>query len=460
VKKTTPSSVPAPQAAAEPSGSLLVPPAGMRDLLPPESRARRKVSEQLQQVFERHGYELITTPLFEHVDVFERGLTLDPRDLLRFVEPDSGEIAALRPDMTPQIARVVATRLSELPAPYRIRYEGTVIRRRRGRARRQRQLAQVGIELIGLDGPHADAEVIRVAAQACQAAGLADFRIELSEVGVGRALLSEHGEALFAQAAAALAQKDEAHLLALLEGAGIDARARERIAGVLHMHGDLSVLGEAKRLVAGTPAAQHLENLERVAELLFDMGLGPLLGVDLGEVRGAGYYTGVSFGVFARGPGEAVASGGRYDQLLARYGKPLPATGAGIDVENLLWALDYAGAAWREHGALRFLVAGEEPTRVRACADAIREAGFTATSLPDADREQAQRYAAAWSIELVILLSGHADGLALCSGRSERRELHGELSPPEIEELVAWARAAQAPSPLDARAPSRGETQE
>src|SRR5262245_49231384 len=77
--------------AARPSGALLAPPAGMRDLLPPESRARRKVSEQLQQVFERHGYELITTPLFEHVDVFERGLTLDPRDLLRFVEPDSGE---------------------------------------------------------------------------------------------------------------------------------------------------------------------------------------------------------------------------------------------------------------------------------------------------------------------------------------------------------------------------------
>jgi ATP phosphoribosyltransferase regulatory subunit len=436
-----------PEATAQPSGSLLMPPAGMRDLLPPESRARRKVSDQLQLVFERHGYELITTPLFEHVDVFERGLTLDPRDLLRFVEPDSGEIAALRPDMTPQIARVVATRMSELPAPYRLRYEGTVIRRRRGRARRQRQLAQVGIELIGLDGPHADAEVIRVAAQACRAAGLSDFRVELSEVGVGRALLSEHGDALFAQASAALAQKDEAHLLALLERAGVDARARDRIAAVLHLHGDLSVLGEAKRLVAGTAASVHLDNLERVAELLFDMGLGPLLGVDLGEVRGAGYYTGVSFAVFARGPGEAVASGGRYDQLLARYGTPLPATGAGIDVENLLWALDHAGAAWREHGAVRFLVAGDDAARVRACADAIRESGFTAASLPDADLEQARRYASAWSIELAIVLQGHSAGVALRLGQSEQREIQGELSSAEIEGLAAWAREAAGAQP-------------
>ncbi len=419
----------------------------MRDLLPPESRARRKVSEQMQAVFERHGYELVTTPLFEHVDVFERGLTLDPRDLLRFVEPDSGEIAALRPDMTPQIARVVATRLSELPAPYRLRYEGTVIRRRRGRARRQRQIAQVGIELVGLDGAHADAEVIRIAAQACSAAGLVNFRIELSEVGVGRALLAEHGDALFAQAAEALAQKDEAHLLALLDRAGVDARARDRIAGVLHLHGDLSVLSEAKRLVVGTPAAAHLDNLERVAELLFDMGLGPLIGVDLGEVRGHGYYTGVSFGLFAKGPGEAVASGGRYDQLLGHYGKPLPATGAGIDVENLLWALDHAGAPWRERGAVRFLVAGDDAARVRALSDAIRESGFTAASLPETDAQRALRYASAWSIDLTILLQGHSGALALRPAHPEPRELHGELSPDDIEALAIWARAA---SPAEA----------
>lgn len=441
MKKSVPSQPPF-ALGAEPAASLLNPPAGMRDLLPPESRARRKVSEQLQTVFERYGYELVTTPLFESVEVFERGLSLDPRDLLRFVEPDSGEIVALRPDMTPQIARVVSTRLVALPPPFRVRYEGTVIRRRRGRARRQRQIAQVGIELIGLASAEADAEVIRIAAESVRAAGLSDFRIELSEVGVGRALLSEHGPALFGLAADALAQKDEARLLKLLDAAGVESKARERIAAVLHLHGDLRVIGEAKRLVAGTPAAQHVESLERVAQLLFDMGFGPQLGVDMGEVRGAGYYTGVSFGLFARGPGEAVASGGRYDQLLARYGKSQPATGAAIDVENLLWALDHAGGTWRERGAVRFLVAGGEESRLRASADLVRAAGYPTSTLPAADAAQARAYASAWSIDLILVQA--ASGLtAHRIGDNSSRELAGELSSSDVDALAAWARGAK-----------------
>jgi len=422
--------------------AVLNPPAGMRDLLPPESRARRKVSEQLQNVFERYGYELVTTPLFESVEVFERGLSLDPRDLLRFVEPDSGEIAALRPDMTPQIARVVSTRLVELPSPYRIRYEGTVIRRRRGRARRQRQIAQVGIELIGLASAEADAEVVRTVAEAVRAAGLSDFRIELSEVGVGRALLSEHGDALFNLASDALAQKDEARLLKLLNAAGVDSKARARIAAVLHLHGDLNVIAEAKQLVAGTSAAPHVASLERVAQLLSELGFGAQLGVDLGEVRGAGYYTGVSFGLFARGPGEAVASGGRYDQLLARYGKSQPATGAAIDVENLLWALDHAGGSWRERGAVRFVVAGGDEALLRSQADVVRAAGYPASTLPGADPAIARAYASAWSIDVTLLQS--ASGLtAERSGDNDHRELKNGLSSSDVDALAAWARGAQ-----------------
>src|SRR6202008_3710748 len=100
-------------------------------------------------------------------------------------------------------------------------------------------------------------------------------------------------------------------------------------------------------------------------------GLGSRLGVDLGEIRGAAYYTGVSFALYASGPGEAVASGGRSDQLLERYGRPQPATGAGIDLENLLWALDNAGHAWRERGGVRFLVTAADGERRRQAADQL-----------------------------------------------------------------------------------------
>jgi ATP phosphoribosyltransferase regulatory subunit len=412
------------------SNEAITPLPGMRDLLPPESHARRKVSEQLQHVFESYGYDLITTPLFERVEVFERGLTLDPRDLLRFVEPDGGEVAALRPDITPQIARVVSTRLTDYPPPFRLRYEGTVIRRRRGRARRQRQISQVGIELLGIYGTEADVEVIRLTADACSAAGLSDFRIELSDVGVGRALLSDD---LLAIAAEPLARKDAAQLEKVLESAGVASAERARIAALAHLHGGLEVLDEAQALVRGTPAAPHVENLREVAQRLVALGFGPRLGVDLGEIRGAGYYTGVSFALYARGPGEAIASGGRYDQLLAQYGAPLPATGAGIDVENLLAALDFAGLHWRRRDTPRLVVAGEATDTLAAH---VREAGVIAAALPGADAAQARNYARAWAYDAALLTQGGSLSVVR-AGDGETLS----LSRLDLDALIVWARA-------------------
>jgi ATP phosphoribosyltransferase regulatory subunit len=407
--------------------------------LPPESRARRHVSEQLQRVFERYGYELVTTPLFERVEVFERGLTLDPRDLLRFVEPESGDVAALRPDITPQIARVVSTRLSDLPPPWRIRYEGTVIRRRRGRARRQRQIAQVGIELIGLPNGEADLEVVRLAAEACEAAGLARYRIELSEVGVGRALLHDLDAPALREASNALARKDETLLLDVLARAGLDAKSRSRLGKLAHLHGDLSVLDEAEALVRGSPAQSHLESLKRVADQLVALGLGPSLGVDLGEIRGAGYYTGVSFALFAPGPGEAVASGGRYDQLLERYGAPQPATGAGIDLENLLWALDHAGHPWRDPAAVRFVVTGTEPNAT-ALREALHKSGLVAAMLPDRDHAQAAAYARAWNYDAVLLVE--ANQTTAVRSRDGIKCALDAFSGTDIQRLCQWAQTS------------------
>src|ERR1700723_3376012 len=133
----------------------------MRDLLPEEARSRRALARRVLDRFALAGYALVTPPAFEFADVLERGLgALDPADVLRFVEPESGEVAALRPDMTPQIARMIATRLRGRPPPVRLGYEGTVLRRRSGRARKHRQIPQEGVELAGVPGPEGDLELI------------------------------------------------------------------------------------------------------------------------------------------------------------------------------------------------------------------------------------------------------------------------------------------------------------
>src|SRR5712691_2241336 len=178
-----PSKPPPPVLRAGPASAVAAPnhplPAGMRDLLPPEAAQRRRLSRRLLDHFALHGYDLVTPPAFELAEVLERGLgTLDPRDVLRFVEPESGEVAALRPDVTPQIARMIATRLRDRPPPFRLSYEGTVLRRTSGRARKSRQIAQVGVELAGLGDAEGDLEVLELAADALRACGLQRFTID------------------------------------------------------------------------------------------------------------------------------------------------------------------------------------------------------------------------------------------------------------------------------------------
>src|SRR4051812_30004585 len=159
----------------------------MRDLLPGEAESRRRLARRVLEHFALSGYALVIPPAFELAEVLERGLgTLEPREVLRFVEPESGEIAALRPDMTPQIARMAATRLADRPVPMRLCYEGTVLRRRHERARRHRQILQAGVELIGVAGPDGDLELLYLAASAARAAGLTDFVVDLGHAEIAR----------------------------------------------------------------------------------------------------------------------------------------------------------------------------------------------------------------------------------------------------------------------------------
>src|SRR5260221_4928492 len=219
-----PSKPPSPVLRAGPASAVAAPnhplPAGMRDLLPPEAAQRRRLSRRLFDHFALYGYELVTPPAFELAEVLERGLgTLDPRDVLRFVEPESGEVAALRPDVTPQIARMAATRLSDRPRPMRLCYEGTVLRRRQERARKHRQIPQAGVELLGVRGPEGDIELMSLAVSSARAAGLSDFVLDLGHADIARAMLNEFPAPLEATILNALAHKDTAILADLVRGA-------------------------------------------------------------------------------------------------------------------------------------------------------------------------------------------------------------------------------------------------
>lgn len=413
----------------EPTSIPLAPPAGMRDLLPPEADARAWLSSKLIRCFARWGYQRVTTPPFEHAEVIERGLdALDRRDLLRFVDPSTGEVALLRPDITPQIARIVATGLGDRPAPHRLAYAATVVRQRRGRARRQRALAQAGVECIGLAHLDADAEVIRLAAAALGEVGLPSYRIELGLVALAKGALTRVRESARADVEAALLLKDRATLASAV--AGEPAAVRRALVGAASLYGEPREVLAGARKVFGPSAA--LTELARVVSRLEDL---PLV-VDLGEIRGMTYYTGVSFTLLAEGPGEPVGSGGRYDGLMARFGAPAPATGFGLDLANLEWALHRAGHPVRPERTPSFVVGGGRAADREAVAGRIRAAGFVAAVVPVRGAGPALDYARRWGYDAAVVCDARGAEVRRLADGAQRR-----LPKTDLSTLGPWARA-------------------
>lgn len=413
----------------------LAPPGGMRDLLPPASMARAVLRQRVMETFALHGYQRVTTPPFEYAEVLERGLeNVDRRDVVRFVEPDTGEVALLRPDITPQVARIVATRMQSRPGPWRLCYEGTVIRRRRGRARLHQQIFQSGVECVGIKGADGDAEVIEIAARTCEAVGLTKYAIELAQVNVGRHALQEVPDDAREAVIDALLRKDGRLLQRRLRSAGVPARGQKELLTLVDLYGDASVIRDARKKLRAKAVSNSLDELERVLDRLVSAGLGPI-GIDLGELRGQSYYTGVSVTLLADGPGEPVGQGGRYDQLLGRYGDAAPATGFAFDIDNLEWALTKAGANLHAEVPPRALVAGGSPARRRNVSEILRAAGVRAAASSDKDAKTVRQFAKAWEYDLLLRLEGKgAKVTRLRDGRSRTVSLDAGA----ISELKTW----------------------
>ncbi|MBX3162776.1 MAG: ATP phosphoribosyltransferase regulatory subunit, partial [Deltaproteobacteria bacterium] len=335
-------------------------PSGVRDFLPRAASRRVALADRVTRVFEAWGYARIITPVFECADVLERGLGHDARAAaIRFVEPGTGEVVALRPDITAQVARLVATRLADHEAPFRLCYEGPVYRMsgRLADELGQREILQAGIELV--DRPEGrpegrpesrgddeatevagDAEVLAVAAAALAAAQLPETRLDLGHVAPLRHVLdSVASEETRARLAAALARKDRA---------GLRACARElppEIAPLAEALGSLfgparPTLARARELPWPDEVRAALARVDATLAAFAELAdpEAPPVTIDLGEIRGFDYYTGMRFAGYAHGAPDAVLRGGRYDALIGRYGRAARATGFAVDLEALAQA--------------------------------------------------------------------------------------------------------------------------
>jgi ATP phosphoribosyltransferase regulatory subunit len=360
----------------------------MRDGLPAEARAQTELGRRIIGSFELHGYELVNVPMFEYAEVLERGLgALELSEVLRFVEPETGAVVALRPDMTPQVARLLATRLADAPLPARLCYQGSVLRRRRERARRHRQIPQAGVELVGAPGLAGDLEILTVAASTIRATGLAEFVIDLGHAGVTTSLLEGLPADHVSGIVEALNLRDEREAVARAERAGLTGPALRALGSLPELHGGADLWERAERALAGTRALNAVRELRQLVDAAEARSLAPRFIVDLAESRDFAYYTGAVFHVHARGPGQPIGAGGRYDSLYERFGSPRPAAGFALRLDDLRWALEAAGVL-REEPA-RVLVDG----RLESLLTALRRRGVASAVAP---AEDAPSYARAW----------------------------------------------------------------
>jgi ATP phosphoribosyltransferase regulatory subunit len=326
----------------------------MRDYAPQAAAVRLRTVEALLAVFGRAGFARVITPAFEYEEVLALGLGDAARAAtVRFVEPSSGQVVALRPDITPQIARLIATRFRDEPGPVRLCYEGTVVRLERA-THGQRELSQAGVELAGLPGPAGDAEVIALAVDALAAFGLSHPTIDLGHLGLAREVLSALAlaEPEQQEARRCIAKRDQAGLGDVLRLARGSRPAVEFARLLPELSGSPAVLAKARKKAPNPGVRRALAELGAIVAAIEARQVDARLHVDLGEVRGFDYYTGVRFQAFIEGAADAVLRGGRYDDLLARYGRPSPAVGFAVDVEAVTGVTELAAGVAGRAGAI------------------------------------------------------------------------------------------------------------
>jgi len=427
-------------------------PKGTRIYLPDEAARKRHVETRLFEVFGRWGYREIVTPTFEFFDALAGGTDQALQEnMFTFVDRETGRMLALRADITPQVARIVATRLRDESKPIRLCYVTNVFRYDEPQLAHYREFSQAGVELIGLDKPEAEAEVIAMTVEGLRALGLGRFQIDVGHPDFFRGLMEEirvDGGRL-REVRTALARKDVSSLERLVGELAPPAHIGEALLALPALFGRAEVLERAARFARNPRSERALTNLGEVYRLLTIYGLADAVLLDLGEVRGFDYYSGTYFEAYVADFGASVAAGGRYDQMLERFGYACPAVGFAFDVTRVLSVMEAQGVAVELAGPDFFIIdSTREKTAALSLARRLRDSGASvARDIVTRGLEDSLAYARAQRVARVLIVgsprtrAGEMLVLDLRTGAEERLAIRTALEDPEA--LLAGVRGAR-----------------
>jgi ATP phosphoribosyltransferase regulatory subunit len=321
---------------------LLHTPEGVRDIYSTECEVKLLLQRNLHQVLKLYGFRDIQTPSFEFFDIFnqERG-TVASKDMYKLFDKE-GNTMVLRPDITPSIARCVAKYYKEEDLPIRLSYIGNTYINSTTYQGKLKEATQLGAELVNDDSIDADAEMLAITIECLLKAGLKEFQLELGNADFLRSLIDEVG---FSN------QEDIAKLKDLIENKNmfgmeeiiinkdLSKGLKEILLKLPELFGSLEVLEYAKSVISFPRAIKAIERLESLYEIMKDYGFEKYISFDLGMLSKYDYYTGIIFKAYTYKTGEAIVTGGRYDNLVGQFGKDCPAIGLAIVIDNLMLAL-------------------------------------------------------------------------------------------------------------------------
>ncbi len=321
-------------------------PDGMDEMLPRQALALEELRRSIYDLHVTWGYQPVEPPFVEFLDSLLSGTGRDfERQTFKVTDPISGKTMGLRADMTPQVARIDAHHMDGSDIA-RLFYLGTVVRAHTDGIEKNRAPLQIGAEIYGHAGPQSDVEVIRLMLSVLQRAGIDEIHLDLGHAGIFRSVCDEIG----------LDEHDQAELFSLLQrkavpdiqtfasSLGLSLETQQCLSKLCGLNGDASILADApaqlKALTNSTMTAA-LNELREISDSL-RAGLSDVnVHVDLAEVRGYQYHTGVVFAAYTPGAGSEIARGGRYDGIGESFGRSRPATGYSADLKLLMRLIGY-----------------------------------------------------------------------------------------------------------------------
>jgi len=324
---------------------LLEIPYGMRDFLPHDAAIKRNVENVLADLFQLWGYNEVITPAVEYLDT----LTMGNKDelnkhMFKFFDKNNRTLT-LRNEMTTSIARLVASRMQAENLPLKLSYICKVYRYEQAQTGRQCEFYQAGVEFMGNEQPSADAEIIALAIKSMQKSGLKNFQVCIGQVEFINGLMQQWQlpNTVQTDIRMALEKHDLVKLEQIADVIDLAAEAKKILKKLPLLHGKEEILQQAAQIADNDKSRKAIENLTNIYQMLTEYGLAEYIVFDLGVIRDFSYYTGMVFEIYAPGLGCPLCGGGRYDNLLANFGKACPATGFALGLERLMLALEKQG---------------------------------------------------------------------------------------------------------------------